>query len=77
MMAAGSIKEVWFHSTAVFESDCEEDFESVADGTTLVNILIVFHSYRRMCIKQGLNYEILSSCRCSSYLNTFPLTSGG
>ena len=29
---AGSNEEAWFDSAAVFESDCDEDFESVPDG---------------------------------------------
>ncbi|XP_050203662.1 uncharacterized protein LOC126653771 [Mercurialis annua] len=29
----GSIEEAWFDSVAIFESDCEEDYESVPDST--------------------------------------------
>lgn len=32
-MAAGSIiEEAWFDSVAVFESDCDDDYQSVPDG---------------------------------------------
>lgn len=31
-MAAGSIEEAWFDSIAVFDSDCDDDYQSVPDG---------------------------------------------
>ncbi|KAF2302438.1 hypothetical protein GH714_036339 [Hevea brasiliensis] len=36
-MAAGSIEEAWFDSVAIFESDCDEDFESVPDDLFSLN----------------------------------------
>lgn len=33
MASAGSLDEAWFDSIPVFESDCEEEFESVQEGT--------------------------------------------
>ena len=38
-MAAGSIEEAWFDSVAVFDSDCDDDYQSVIDGIIL-DILI-------------------------------------
>ncbi|XP_057993896.1 uncharacterized protein LOC110671174 isoform X2 [Hevea brasiliensis] len=34
---AGSIEEAWFDSFAMFESDCDEDFESVSDDLLSLN----------------------------------------
>lgn len=34
-MAAGSIEEAWFDSVAVFDSDCDDDYQSVPDGMIL------------------------------------------
>ncbi|XP_058008812.1 uncharacterized protein LOC110668498 isoform X1 [Hevea brasiliensis] len=34
---AGSIEEAWFDSVAIFESDCDEDFESVPDDLFSLN----------------------------------------
>lgn len=34
-MAAGSIEEAWFDSVAVFDSDCDDDYQSVIDGIIL------------------------------------------
>lgn len=31
-MPAGTIEEAWFDSVAVFDSDCDDDYQSVADG---------------------------------------------
>jgi len=28
----GSIEEAWFDSVAVFDSDCDDDYQSVPDG---------------------------------------------
>jgi len=29
---AGSIEEAWFDSVTVFDSDCDDDYQSVPDG---------------------------------------------
>lgn len=38
MTLAGSTEDTWFDSVAVFESDCDEDFESVPDGTIILDV---------------------------------------
>lgn len=34
-VSAGSIEEAWFDSVAVFDSDCDDDYQSVPDGMVL------------------------------------------
>lgn len=34
----GSIEEAWFDSIPIFESDCDEDFESVSDGSSISSV---------------------------------------
>ena len=66
MALAGSIEETWFDSVAMFDSDCDEDYESVQDGmifkTFSVNhkyVFIYLISYK-MCI---CVVEYLDTCR--------------
>lgn len=35
MTGGGHVEEAWFDSAAVLESDCDEDYQSVADGMIL------------------------------------------
>ncbi|KAG4924296.1 hypothetical protein JHK87_049836 [Glycine soja] len=37
-MAAGTIEEAWFDSVAVFDSDCDDDYQSVIDANRGVSI---------------------------------------
>lgn len=41
MVSAGSIEEAWYDSVAIFESDCDEDYKSVADGMMHGHVLLV------------------------------------
>lgn len=41
VVSAGSIDEAWYDSVAVFESDCDEDYKSVADGMMHGHVLVV------------------------------------
>lgn len=34
-MATGTIEEAWFDSVAAFDSDCDDDYQSVPDGMIL------------------------------------------
>ncbi|KAJ4965014.1 hypothetical protein NE237_016863 [Protea cynaroides] len=37
MTSAASTEEAWFDSVAIFESDCDEDFQSVPDDALSLN----------------------------------------
>ncbi|KAG4921219.1 hypothetical protein JHK86_050032 [Glycine max] len=37
-MAAGSIEEAWFDSVAVFDSDCDDDYQSVIDDAEFLDV---------------------------------------
>lgn len=41
--SAGSLDEAWFDTVAKFESDCDDDFQSVQDGKIFADIRCLFY----------------------------------
>jgi hypothetical protein len=43
-VSAGSIEEAWFDSVTMFDSDCDDDYQSVPDGM-VSNIFKIFCTF--------------------------------
>lgn len=41
-MADGIVEEAWFDSVALFDSECDDDYQSVLDGMILRILNLVF-----------------------------------
>lgn len=66
MATAGSSDEAWFDTFAKFESDCEEDYQSIPDGIDLfLKMLLLMEKFLilHLFVNRSAIVNLVTFCR--------------